>query len=1075
MKIKLTLLALFAAAALSATAQDTSPVQFAWQTKIAAPSASSESILPDYLPNSPRFIEPLSGGKWRVYYGGYAQVLDATGAPGPVVQSYGFALAQIANYGPIPETGQLGDGGSVSADGSDPFDRYDPNFLFEAIGPLNASGGNCIVRRFRANGELAWRTQLSGYQENCTGVFAVQDQIWAVSAGNVTRLGLDGAQIGKTRLGSTFRNMTWNQSAGDIDGGYFAGRTYLGAAELVTKPEFRSAIVRLNAAGAEQWRFTALSNERFRNPVRFSDGVLFTSDVYSESAFSDFDLIKLDRSGNERFRRRVQGNIQNIALDPNGFARAVIGLDANRVALAYFDERGLVTIRREIAANPDDTTRFEFAGNSLLMCDRASAKVFDRSGALRAELANTVSEFAETSEPCRARLSLDGEMLLAPQKRANCIGSGCFELIRVDLANATQTRWTVPDKRVKDRQLRASFEAQGGVLVASNVGSLYQIQFIDNLGAVRWQREFQESRFLTRIVANAEIYCQIEFAEPMQCNKISDNTQQFSIPTLGFFTNIKMLADRILIVEGRDESSSSTTRAVNFQGNQLFRIDEAQNVAVNLSDFGVHGFTPQSFVRWNTRGQLVSRHTLASGASSMIKLLDDGILVWNNGTLSRLGLDGATRWRVDAKVDSQTLDDFKLVGDRVVLVFENREPERSLMAGTAQIYSAQNGAQLASHPIEATDTRIVKTAIAGAPSDRITIVGTDARYAEARYVLDAQTGDLLDVQSGDLGLARALSANVDFNRFSVSTDNFLIRTMTNEFADTEMLVAKRQFTARDNLPIGDPSLIGAWYNPQLPGQGFFIQRIGNVQFLTWFFSRPDFELNPARSSRLNLQGSVPGNARVAELKIFSSNGGSFLSGAAPINEVGSASLSFQSCSDATLRYVLAAELGPEDIRNSYPPERGVIALKSLLPATGCAAPLSTPAPISTKTGLFSDPQVAGQGIMSVENQGQLFAGWFTFDPAGASNDSYSHSWFTLQGSTTPGAQTVQTQIYRTIGTIRNRSQRGSQMVVGSAEFDFQDCKNVTVNYRFIDDEAALAMRGKSGTARLTRNGDCPSQ
>ena len=157
------------------------------------------------------------------------------------------------------------------------------------------------------------------------------------------------------------------------------------------------------------------------------------------------------------------------------------------------------------------------------------------------------------------------------------------------------------------------------------------------------------------------------------------------------------------------------------------------------------------------------------------------------------------------------------------------------------------------------------------------------------------------------------------------------------------------------------------------------------------------------------------------------------------------------------------------------PERGVIALKSLLTATGCAAPNALPGPISTKTGLFSDPQVAGQGIMSVENQGQLFAGWFTFDPAGASNDNYSHSWFTLQGSTAPGVRKVQTQNYRTLGSIRNRSQRASQLVIGSAELDFQDCRTLLVTYRFSDNEAALAMRGKTGVVRLARNEDCPDQ
>ncbi len=1084
------LAALFTSA-FSAFAQNTSPAPFSWQTKISAPIQTyGGAFVDNFSQASPRYIEPLPGDKWRVYHGAFAQVLDANGAPGPIVQTssaYGSALSE---YVPVPETTLMPDGGTASVDGPDLFDRYDSSVFTQAISPVNPRSfrGNCAVRRHHPNGDLAWRTQLGDLEfEGCTGVLAVQEQVWAIAEGSVYRFAADGARLGKTRLGVIGRTMLWRDSAADLDGAYFVGSAQINDVEAAQSPLLKSVIVRLNELGVEQWRFSANSTERYRLAIKLPDGVVFASELTSNQTNGEFELIKLDRTGVERFRRRMPGKILALALDPNGAYRALIQANSNTLALTYFDARGLTTNRREIAANPGTEAIFEFAGNSLLICDRLNATVFDRSGLARAELVSEHPQTFQGHKTCRARLSQNGEVLLGP-KRKSCSDRDCFELVRVELNNSAQSRWPVRDRRIRDRLLAASFEVQGGLLVASQVDRQFEIRFIDALGAVRWQRNVESSpRYIPEIVVNEQIYCVIdrpalvESPKLAQCYGIANNAFRFSVALPTPSTSVVLLSDRFLLDEGQQFETSSRIKALDFQGNVIFLVNEPGSFNVTVS--GIYGFNAQSFVRWDTRGQLVSRHALARNSGVIIKLLDDGILVWNNGTVSRLALDGSVRWQSNAGVDSESLDKLEQIGDRVVLVFENSEPARNLMAGTVQIFSAQNGTQLASHTIEVTDTRIVKTAIASAPSDRITIVGTDARYAEVRYVLDAQSGSLLDVQSGDLGLARALAVNADFNRFPVSTDNFLIRTMTNEFAETEMLVAKRQFTVRENLPVGNPSLIGAWYNPQMPGQGFFIQRLGDVQFLTWFFSRPDFEINPARLSWLSLQGSAVGTSKLAELKIYRSSGGSFVGGSAPLFEVGSARLSFQSCSDATLSYVLAQDIEVSDdlltgnSRNprDFPPERGVIALTSLLPATGCAAPLSTPAPISTKTGLFSDPQVAGQGIMSVENQGQLFAGWFTFDPAGASNDSYSHSWFTLQGSTTPGAQTVQTQIYRTIGTIRNRSQRGSQMVVGSAEFDFQDCKNVTVNYRFIDGEAALAMRGKSGTARLTRNGDCPSR
>ena len=103
--------------------------------------------------------------------------------------------------------------------------------------------------------------------------------------------------------------------------------------------------------------------------------------------------------------------------------------------------------------------------------------------------------------------------------------------------------------------------------------------------------------------------------------------------------------------------------------------------------------------------------------------------------------------------------------------------------------------------------------------------------------------------------------------------------------------------------------------------------------------------------------------------------------------------------------------------------RSVIPLRSLLPATGCASATTLPAPISNRTGLFHDPNVAGQGLMTVFNQGTLFAGWFSFDPQGAADDSAKQLWFTLQASNITGnPNRISSRIYRTLGARRDQQQ-----------------------------------------------------
>ncbi len=291
---------------------------------------------------------------------------------------------------------------------------------------------------------------------------------------------------------------------------------------------------------------------------------------------------------------------------------------------------------------------------------------------------------------------------------------------------------------------------------------------------------------------------------------------------------------------------------------------------------------------------------------------------------------------------------------------------------------------------------------------------------------------------------------------------------------------------RNAQPVGAPSQMGAWYNPATPGQGFFIERIGNTQFMSWFHSDWDLPdatitdfLSPARQRWLTLQGDVLPGATQAQLKIYQSSGGNFTreSAGAPV-EVGTATLTFLSCDSATLNYELAAQrcagvACTADQRVGM--LHGVIPLRALLSASTCA-PTGLPAQVSAKTGLFHDPSVSGQGLITVVNANTLFAGWFTRDPADAADDPHKQAWFTLQAtgsvSSNDSNAVIQAKIYRTLGGRRDSTLSVSSQELGEATLSFPSCDRVTMQYRFASGDSAKPFQNLAGQLNLVRIGAC---
>ena len=98
---------------------------------------------------------------------------------------------------------------------------------------------------------------------------------------------------------------------------------------------------------------------------------------------------------------------------------------------------------------------------------------------------------------------------------------------------------------------------------------------------------------------------------------------------------------------------------------------------------------------------------------------------------------------------------------------------------------------------------------------------------------------------------------------------------------------------------------GAWFDPDTPGQGFFIDAHpdpegGNFIFVSWFTYGDD---TTSGQRWLTAQGSFEGS--IAEIDVFETTGGSFDdSQTTSTSNVGTMSIDFTDCSNALLTYSL---------------------------------------------------------------------------------------------------------------------------------------------------------------------------
>lgn len=303
------------------------------------------------------------------------------------------------------------------------------------------------------------------------------------------------------------------------------------------------------------------------------------------------------------------------------------------------------------------------------------------------------------------------------------------------------------------------------------------------------------------------------------------------------------------------------------------------------------------------------------------------------------------------------------------------------------------------------------------------------------------------------------------------------------------LALERATAFASAVPANQAALAGAWYNPAHRGQGFVLSYIPESQtlFMPWFTYDANTFVDANDEAELrwySLQGQVDGASAIVQLDLLRNQAGEFGQPPATTAEVvGSAQLRFDGCDRASLRYRFDA--GVEQGRE------GVIPLQRLGPRVrDCtvADGSVSPAPLAVEpmagfdidqSGAWFDPASSGQGLMievvpaSPDQDGLLFATWFTYDQASLADDPFAQDWFALQADLREAADgRVVAPIYRSLGGVLDYRGTPHLFRVGEAELQFAGCDSLRLRYRFDDNELARRHRNVEGEQTLLRIGGC---
>jgi hypothetical protein len=283
---------------------------------------------------------------------------------------------------------------------------------------------------------------------------------------------------------------------------------------------------------------------------------------------------------------------------------------------------------------------------------------------------------------------------------------------------------------------------------------------------------------------------------------------------------------------------------------------------------------------------------------------------------------------------------------------------------------------------------------------------------------------------------------------------------------------------------------GAWYASYTSGQGFIARYYeeSDILFMPWFTYSLEGGEEVEEQRWYTLFGTVGDDMTEIELPILQTIGGNF--DALPtVNavQVGTARLSFYSCSEGVLEYDFdESHNGGVDGRITM--TRLINSGTDCTQFDGSVVEAET-AYEPTITGSWYDPENAGQGVelfyvKAVDadpDQGIepvfrfMYGGWFTFEPAPAANDPSGQRWFTFSGVQVDEEDgTLTSTIVRTVGGSFDNELTRDSTNVGSVVFESEGCDRLKMTYEFNDQESVGEFRDKSGEINLRRLGACPS-
>ena len=410
------------------------------------------------------------------------------------------------------------------------------------------------------------------------------------------------------------------------------------------------------------------------------------------------------------------------------------------------------------------------------------------------------------------------------------------------------------------------------------------------------------------------------------------------------------------------------------------------------------------------------------------------------------------------------------IGDNAVYVASSGADGASVMTRFALADGAISWQRELGAPNTHDDTQPRHVALAG---DLVFSVGASTVAVDI---------DAFDVRSGDVRARRRLACRAAECSAAAPQAGGEHINVIDDSRVASSVIGWRAPPERNGLVRIDQSgLTGGWWASYANGEGYVIDYLPATRtlFMPWFTFRQELKADASGQRWYVIQGAVPQNATRVTLPITQATGGAFDAGPPAQGEiVGEAMLSFTDCSAGTLEYVFH-----EGVNGA---QKGVISLSRLTPATqpctladGTTQPAAGARPAANgfdtrMSGSWFEAATAGQGFeFVIQPDGIFFVPWFTFDPEGVSDDPERQRWFTLQGSLDNARNGVmEAPIVQGVGGAFDRVSTGNISLVGTSKLTMQGCDRARLEYRFNDDEAAGAMRGRSGSIDLVKVGGC---